>query len=57
MTLHESDLVIQQLREFNVDTAINLKWLLFNDNKTKLAKWQRLFEDPVFIPKLNTSLD
>jgi hypothetical protein len=57
MTLHESDLGIQQLREFNVDTANNLKWLLFNDSKTKIAKWQLLFEDPIFIPKLNTSLD
>jgi hypothetical protein len=34
-----SDPEIIKLREFNVDTAVNLKWLLFNDHKEKYAKW------------------
>ena len=57
MTLHNTDPAIIPLQEFNVDTAINLKWLLFNDSKTKWAKWAKLLEDPVFAPKFNTSLD
>ncbi len=31
--------------------------MLFNDDPAKAEKWNKLFEDPVFFPKQNISLD
>jgi acyl-CoA oxidase len=30
--------------------------MLFNDQPQRLARWEKLLQDPVFTPKFNTSL-
>jgi hypothetical protein len=48
---------VKALRQYDHDCAMKLKDILFNDKLEKRAKWEKLFEDPVFRPKFNLTLD
>lgn len=39
---------IQVLREFDAETSQYLKDKLFGDNLEVRAKWEKVFQDPVF---------
>jgi len=48
---------MDQLKQFDPETSKELQKLFFNDRPEKVAKWQKLFEDPVFYPKYDIPLD
>jgi acyl-CoA oxidase len=45
------------LREFDAETSSYLRDKLFGDKLEKRAKWEKLFDDPVFTPKYIMPLD
>lgn len=52
-----SEEIVKNLRKCDDITAKRLSELLFNDKPEKIAKWHKLFEDPIFFPKQNMTLD
>ena len=42
---------IKVLREFDAETSKYLRNVLFGDKVEKMAKWDKIFQDPVFKPK------
>lgn len=55
--VEKSRAILEQLRAFDSEVSSGLRTLFFNDDPAKLAKWHKLFEDPVFLPKYNVPLD
>ena len=48
---------IQELREYDAETAKYLRVKLFGDKPEKMEKWEKLFKDPIFGKKYQLSLD
>ncbi len=48
---------MEELRAYDPEIKEQLQKALLNDNPAKIEKWKKLFEDPIFFPKQDITLD